>query len=386
MHYKIMKFGSLYVGGLAVTVSKNNIPEFRQNSDFTIGHTITGKEISWVRPEGMNILIADRVIMRNTTWFDLNAKHFTGGRYVCIDGRWYKCRLLKVGYNPGDENEWDLAIRICGTSNSLWHWKGTYTIGQEIMMDTGGQNGYVSLRGGKRSPLDFRLSYEHNRTVNGCDIGFRPVLELLNQDPDFMGRDEYCGKIVTLEGQRFCLALPRGNSVDNDWDASTTAFESCGVKYPWGARGAGSWTNEKRLGGKVVLRGTATAGSDKPVISEFRCVEPDKAGNRIGFRPLLVPIDKQGKVNRSVLSGVGNGTILRAYSLTMRNKPVLSYQNPEITEYITGSDLTITDTFFGSEYLIRWVIFDGMAIANQNLVLGVSWDDLVRMGFADKNI
>lgn len=56
------------------------------------------------------MLIADRCILTNVTWDDLNFNGLVFGKHITIGVYHYKTRLLKVGPEEGIPNEWDAAL------------------------------------------------------------------------------------------------------------------------------------------------------------------------------------------------------------------------------------------------------------------------------------
>ena len=89
----IINFGSLYLGKLPVPIGTQYTPQ----SAISIGNTAAGKEISWVVVNGM--LIADRCILYNVSWTDLDENGLALGTPVFIDGVWYQARLLRMSYD-----------------------------------------------------------------------------------------------------------------------------------------------------------------------------------------------------------------------------------------------------------------------------------------------
>lgn len=388
MSYQTIKMGSLYVGGITppTPATKTDIPIFQANGDEPfIGHTIKGKEITWIRPDGMDILIADRAILQGCPWSLLKTFGFVEGKLVNIDGQWFRCRLPKVGH-PGEKNEWDAALDICGSNDKLWHWKNVYTMGQEEQRKPYSSSSLAMVRGCKRSPRDYRTISSTASFADDRILGFRPVLEITNAHT--LPGSKPQGKIITLEGQRFCLTLPGGDEAYNDWDEAAKAYKNFqGKASPWGK--AGSWTCEHRKAApyQIVVRGALAEGQDKTKanISAMHWANPEQAKcgfvSPVGFRPMLIPVDKAGNIDPTVFSGIEDGTVLKMYSLLINGKPMRA---AKCLTYEMGADLTLTDTYFDKGYLLSWIIFNGKALALRNLVKGIDWGDLERMGIVPK--
>ncbi|WP_197260801.1 hypothetical protein [Brevibacillus laterosporus] len=190
-----------------------NIPEFNRDIlNWNIGDTDTSEanQLYWhkIIDGSKTILICDRVILMYVTWSDLDKDNRVFGKNITIDGKQYRLRLLTCGYNEREDltggypenNEWDRFILNDDSINGLpkpestdrdhalnstdkyskhnqfWNWFGIYTLGQETYIK---QNDYRAIRGYIRAPRWGRESYK----TPVLNIGWRPVLEVLNQPP-----------------------------------------------------------------------------------------------------------------------------------------------------------------------------------------------------------
>lgn len=103
MGFQICRFGTLCLNDEPIQNPSDprdngNIPRYpTSNSSIKIRDTVEGKEIIWVKPDNMNILVADRTLLTCVSWNDLENNGFIPGKVVTIDGRRYQCRLLQVG-------------------------------------------------------------------------------------------------------------------------------------------------------------------------------------------------------------------------------------------------------------------------------------------------
>ena len=104
----IVKMGSLYQNSNLAVLGEFFQPE----AEIRISDTVPGHEISWVVVNGL--LIADRCLLINISWDDLNKQGLVLGKKISIDGVEYVCRLLKVGNEKGVPNEWDEALDVVG--------------------------------------------------------------------------------------------------------------------------------------------------------------------------------------------------------------------------------------------------------------------------------
>ena len=165
----IIKLGSLYLDGQPVEIGADYAP----GQSIEVGKTIPGKEISWVVVNEM--LIADRCILTNVSWNDLNAQNLVFGKEVTISGFRFTARLIQVGAEEGAPNEWDSALDAVGEDNSLWHWEDMFFWGQEAATGTASSRAYR----GYTSARTFYCTSSSRRSVS---LGFRPALVPLPSD------------------------------------------------------------------------------------------------------------------------------------------------------------------------------------------------------------
>lgn len=128
MGYDIFKFGTLCLNGEAKHIprrptSDGDIPQYDKISRISIQSVERGENISWIKPHGVNLLIADRALLGNISWKDLDKNGFVTGRTILLDGCFFHCRLLRTGEYKDVPNEWDKALDEAGEDNGLWHWK-----------------------------------------------------------------------------------------------------------------------------------------------------------------------------------------------------------------------------------------------------------------------
>ena len=209
--YEVLQGGSLAVGGML-----KGIPEYPLWASFIplyaggqigIVSSTCGEKITWIKPKGMNLYVADRCLLVCVSRDDLVASGFDGTSSVIkIDGEKYISRLLKVGdvLNKAP-NEWDDFLDAIGTEDDdLLHWKDVCFWGQEEVETMAGR--YV-LRGGRKA----RYAAQGKSNYKDVHIGFRPVLVRLdesgeiyedqavsaNMDPDEPNEED--------KGCRYCM-------------------------------------------------------------------------------------------------------------------------------------------------------------------------------------
>lgn len=193
-------------------------------ANYTFGDTPSAdaNKLQWVKIKDgdKTLLICDRVILVSVSWDDLNGQGYVTGKTITIDGTKYKCRLLTGGSNRRNNdwyaggtptnNEWDRFITreevITGlpapvssdldtnlnttdhnsAHNQLWHWVGVYSWCQETWAENASYRAYCgfdSARFWSYNPASYQYA----------NVGFRPVLEVLNTDPLISDSDRDLG-------------------------------------------------------------------------------------------------------------------------------------------------------------------------------------------------
>lgn len=164
--------GSLYLNEKArpLDVSGNGDTLQYDGETLAIGDTVPGKELRWVPWNGL--LVANRCILCNISWEDLNEFGYIFGKPMEIDCQNYLCRSLTVGRDRGFPCEWDKMMSDLSKNNDLWNWRDNWTIGQETA--TAGEEFRVTR--GSISALHRSYMGSERASQN---VGFRPVLEPL---------------------------------------------------------------------------------------------------------------------------------------------------------------------------------------------------------------
>ena len=221
-------------------------------ANYTFGDTPSAdaNKLQWVKIKDgdKTLLICDRVILVSVSWDDLNGQGYVTGKTITIDGTKYKCRLLTGGSNRRNNdwyaggtptnNEWDRFITreevITGlpapvssdldtnlnttdhnsTHNQLWHWVGVYSWCQE----TWAENASSRANRGSNSARFWNNYSSGNRNV---DVGFRPVLEVLNTDPLISDSDRNLGD----KNQDFTIEYTVNDSDSGDVLTATESID-----------------------------------------------------------------------------------------------------------------------------------------------------------------
>lgn len=275
MSYDIFKFGALYLGDKAQPVPKQSfllgdIPQYAGESRISIKPETDKKTIFWIKPSGMNLLIADRVLLANINWGSLNRAGFVAGKGLSVGGLNFRCRLLRVGASEDVPNEWDKALDIVGEEDSVWHWKQSYFWGAEKDDFEGhAVRGWMSARYRSRASTKSMLA----------SVGFRPALDFL----DISKSASNC----RLDGTEFRLSSIPGSK---------------------------------------------------------------------GFCPVLQP------TKNDVFADISDGAQVKMYSFMEGQHPVCIGERVK-----TSVKLTLTDRYFGDEFLVPWTISNGVAVASRSL-------------------
>ena len=276
MGHSIFMFGALYLDNKIHHIPQQpmrngDIPQYDGQAAISIGLEEKGESITWVKPNGQNLLIADRVLLVTVSWDDLDQNDLVNGKQIQIDGQYFHCRLLQVVKRKIFPSEWDKILDETGEDDTLWHWNNAYFWGQEKPTD-------VASRRAVRGYFSARYWNSNTATNRYVSVGFRPALEPLPSDTPTPN--------IKLDGIDFQLtSLPGGN-----------------------------------------------------------------------FCPILQP------VNKDVFSDIMVGSEVRMYTFLNNGHPI-----PFGEPVKDASKLTLTDRYFGDEYLIPWTISNGIAVASHFL-------------------
>lgn len=196
LRYSTFQFGHIFVNGVPQEIPQTpaipgTIPRYVERSDFLIkiGELPQKEGITWVKPNGMNLLVADRALLVAVSWETLALNGFTTGVNVVYGGQRFLCRLLQVGEDEGMPNEWDEVLNATGNGNKLWHWSKVSFWGLDKAFGF-----YAAVRGNFSSRF---WAASGTKTID-TQIGFRPVLIPLGAK-----------KLVPnckLDGEDFCLS------------------------------------------------------------------------------------------------------------------------------------------------------------------------------------
>lgn len=283
MGYTIFNFGALYLGDRVQKIPQRptadgDIPTYDVYSNISIRGGKQKQTITWIKPDGMNLFIADRTLLAAVNWHDLNEDGFVEGNELIVGGHRFLCRLPRLGNDEHEHDEWDEVLDAVNREDDLfWNWHKMAFWGQTRISNTVDM---FPIRGYHSSRYWTFDAAEH-RSV---ELGFRPVLEILPK-ADIEPSCE-------LDGQVFHLNNLFGDNI---------------------------------------------------------------------FYPVLQPM------KQDAFSGILNGEQIRMYTLLKNGRPVP--MNPKQKRVFKDmSQLKLTDKYFGDEFLIPWVISNGIAVASRPLL------------------
>jgi len=215
------------------------------------------------------------------------------------------------------------------------------------------------------------------------------------------------GKDITIDGRWYrCRLLQVGSTVDepNEWDMILDKTDESDDLWNWSTclfwgkdvskkylsyRVFRGWESARRWGNYSTAYRSVDVGfrpaleillsdplpSDKIVVLEdqkFLVSQLQGAIHKV-FYPQLSPVDANPFAN------IPDGTAVRMYTLLCNGKPVR--QNGKKPATRAKGKISLTDQFYGDEFLIPWVISNGVAVASRPVLQGISEDALKEQGF-----
>lgn len=185
--------------------------------------------------------------------------------------------------------------------------------------------------------------------------------------------------VIYINDNPYEVTLPTGGvspdkTFESDWHKVVKLFPD----FTNGSSGqmVASWCldNPKNEIGKRVIRGSVTTRSWGSVFKDTRSMN-------IGFRPILMPlVYNTMKFSPSLLSHL-NGTRIKMGSLRVNNRNVYK---PFHYMYRDGERVEIDNNTSDKNQSIEWFVFDGKLIATDNLVINISYTQLVELGLIDE--
>lgn len=196
MSWDLFQFGQIYQNGIPQHVPTNptargNFPTHLPDTPISIFNE-KDDVITWIKPNGMNIFVADRTLVRFISWDELNSCGFVDGKEIQINGRRFICRLPRTATRPDGNNEWDSILKVTTEDNALWHWQ--LMLFWESDIPDSLFNRRIKEKA-VRGALSAQFTNTYAPSTVDTGIGFRPVLEPLGF--------EFPVPNYELEGHRF---------------------------------------------------------------------------------------------------------------------------------------------------------------------------------------
>lgn len=198
MGYSVFRFGALYTRGEIQHFPQNpkedgDIPQYdtAQRSKISISEEVEGESIVWIKPNGMNIFIADRILLGSTSWNRLKHEGFVSGKEIVINQQRFLCRLPHLrNHDGGSMSEWHKILKETDDADATWHWRQAFFWGVET-----DDKKATAMFCGYHDP---RFIYHDATTWRLKHLGFRPVLEPLGHSGPF--------RSIKLDGVNFQLS------------------------------------------------------------------------------------------------------------------------------------------------------------------------------------
>lgn len=180
MSWNIFHFGQIYQDEIPQHVPKNPTASGDYPIHFSDAPISIFDEkddvITWIKPNGMNIFVADRTLVRFISWDELNSCGFVEGKEIQINGRRFICRLPHTLTKLGGNNEWDSILKATTEDNALWHWQ------LMLFWESDIPDSLFNRRIKEkcvRGALSAQFTHTYAPFTVDTGIGFRPVLEPL---------------------------------------------------------------------------------------------------------------------------------------------------------------------------------------------------------------
>lgn len=202
MGYTVFEMGSLRLDGIIQGVCGDDVM-YDGQAKISIDNSSPLCQLTWIKPDGLDLLVSNRVILKNVSWGTLACinNEYANGRKIEIDGFPFFCQMPKVGESPEEDSEWKQILTATGdSSDKLWHWKNSFFWGRESQV-------YNTI---SDRPLCGGTSATHwSRELMlkaFPQVGFRPMLKPL----PFTYNKKKHGKLLNLDGEMFVCAREEG--------------------------------------------------------------------------------------------------------------------------------------------------------------------------------
>jgi len=186
------------------------------------------------------------------------------------------------------------------------------------------------------------------------------------------------------------MILDKTNESDDLWNWSSCFFWGKDVsKKDSSHRAVRGWSSARRWGSRSASPRVVGVGF-RPAL-EILTSDPLCADNVIKLEEQEFSISQlQGAIHKvfylqlnpiggNPFANIPNGTAVKMYTLLCDEEPVRQDGGKPATR--TKGEISITDQFYGEEFLIPWVISNGIAVASRPVLQGISPNVLKEQGF-----
>ena len=173
---------------------------------------------------------------------------------------------------------------------------------------------------------------------------------------------------------------------DNAFEKNNTLMATFGFYGATGKRDYEITVRTPNVGYRPILEPLAPLTFNERTITmlDIPCYIQQIPGSDNSFLPILFPVKQMGPNGEFLFDNLGfcsveDGTSVSMYTLLLNGNPVR--QGKRAPQCRKGDEFSITDVFYGEDYLIQWEIFHGAAYCKNELLYGTSAEALKRNGF-----
>lgn len=192
------------------------------------------------------------------------------------------------------------------------------------------------------------------------------------------------GKIVKIDGQMYELRIPAGGDnfgLPSEWDQVILSLYPAEHNPLHLGEGIYSLCSNTWDGNKSHC---VSRGGSRP--AEWAHTEKEIHSGSTGYRPILIPLDEHTlQPDTDYMSGWIDGTLFEMGTLYMNNEAVKLPDKPTLyggntPVYEKDAWLDIRDSGSDPATHIRWIKADNFLVADRNLLVNISWNDLDKQG------
>jgi len=204
------------------------------------------------------------------------------------------------------------------------------------------------------------------------------------EEEDLTEQEAPRGKIVKIDGQMYELRVPTSGDnigLDAEWEEIVLALYP--AKHNPLHLGEGIFSlcqdAENRDDGYVMGRGGTSAKAFGPFTK-------NRHAYNAGYRPILIPLDEHTlQPDTDYMSAWKDGTLFEMGTLYMDNEAVKLPDNPTLyggntQAYQKDAWLDLRDSGADPATHIRWIKAGNFLVADRNLLVNISWNDLDKQG------